>query len=206
MGSTPLRRPLNGPRRRAEEVIEAAAAVFAERGYHGASTQDIADRLGMRQASLYYYFPSKEAALEVVCLRGGEGYVEHALAAANGRGTPIDKLCAILRSHLRAMGESPAFSRAFLRERRFLPQEARRRVGRVARRYERIIEGVLEAGIAAGELRGDLDARLAMLGLLGMANAAVDWHDKKPGLTIERIADSFARLAVVGIAAKRGAG
>lgn len=51
-----------GPRRRAGEVLEAAAAVFAERGFHGASTQDIADRLGMRQASLYYYFTSKEAA------------------------------------------------------------------------------------------------------------------------------------------------
>ena len=38
--------------------------MFAERGYHGATTQDIADVLGIRQASLYYYFPSKEAALE----------------------------------------------------------------------------------------------------------------------------------------------
>jgi TetR/AcrR family transcriptional regulator, cholesterol catabolism regulator len=206
MASTPLRRPLNGPRRRTDEVIEAAAAVFAEQGYHGASTQDIADRLGMRQASLYYYFPSKEAALEAVCLRGGEGYVEHALAAANGSGSAIDKLGAILRSHLRAMGENPAFSRAFLRERRFLPQEARRRIGRVARRYERIIESVLEAGIECGELRNDLDPRLAMLGLLGMANAAVDWHDRKPGLTIERIADGFVRLAVDGIAARQGAG
>jgi TetR/AcrR family transcriptional regulator, cholesterol catabolism regulator len=178
--------------------------VFAARGYHGASTQDIADRLGMRQASLYYYFPSKEAALELVCLRGVEGYVEHALAAANGPGTAIDKLAAILGSHLSAMSEHAAFSRAFLRERRFLPPAARRRIGRVARRYERIVEGVLEAGIAAGELRADLDPKLAMLGILGMVNAAVDWHDKKPGLTAGRIAAGFTRLAVAGIAAKRG--
>ena len=40
------------------------AAVFAEKGFHGASTQDIANRLGINQAALYYYFPSKEAALE----------------------------------------------------------------------------------------------------------------------------------------------
>ena len=50
--------------RRADEIIDAAARVFAERGYHGTTTQAIADVLGMRQASLYYYFPSKEAALE----------------------------------------------------------------------------------------------------------------------------------------------
>ena len=48
--------------RRADEIIDAAARVFAERGYHGTTTQAIADVLGMRQASLYYYFPSKEAA------------------------------------------------------------------------------------------------------------------------------------------------
>jgi AcrR family transcriptional regulator len=41
--------------RRLSEITDAAAKVFARRGYHGASTQDIADVLGMRQASLYYY-------------------------------------------------------------------------------------------------------------------------------------------------------
>ena len=46
-------------RRRAPQIIEAAARVFAERGFHGATTQDIADVLGIRQASLYYYFSSK---------------------------------------------------------------------------------------------------------------------------------------------------
>ena len=49
--------------RRRREVLDAAATAFAEKGYLGASIKDIADRLGVRQASLYYYFPSKEAAL-----------------------------------------------------------------------------------------------------------------------------------------------
>ena len=64
--------------RRADEIIDAAARMFAERGYHGTTTQAIADVLGMRQASLYYYFPSKEAALEEVCARGTDGFVEGA--------------------------------------------------------------------------------------------------------------------------------
>ena len=51
------RRARSSSRRRAPEMIEAAARVFAERGFHGATTQDIADVLGIRQASLYYYFP-----------------------------------------------------------------------------------------------------------------------------------------------------
>src|SRR5882672_5259394 len=71
--------------RRSPEIIEAAARVFAERGYHGATTQDIADVLNIRQASLYYYFPSKEGALELVCMQGVEGFVEAAKSIAAGQ-------------------------------------------------------------------------------------------------------------------------
>ena len=69
-------------RRRAPQIIEAAARVFAERGFHGATTQDIANVLGIKQASLYYYFSSKETALELVCLKGVEGFFDAAKAIA----------------------------------------------------------------------------------------------------------------------------
>src|SRR5262249_54543962 len=52
---------------RFHEVLDAAAVAFAEKGYRGASTRDIAERLGIRAASLYYYLPSKEAALFAIC-------------------------------------------------------------------------------------------------------------------------------------------
>src|SRR5712671_4810006 len=87
-------------RRRAPEIIEAAARVFAERGFHGATTQDIADVLGIRQASLYYYFPSKEGALELVCLKGVEGFFESAKAIARGPGSARERLGRLIRSHL----------------------------------------------------------------------------------------------------------
>src|SRR6195256_302222 len=100
MSVVTLRSPRRSPRRRAPEIIEAAARVFAERGFHGATTQDIADVLGIRQASLYYYFPSKEGALELVCLQGVAGYVEAAKAIAAGPGPATDKIPRRLRSHL----------------------------------------------------------------------------------------------------------
>src|ERR1043165_6545784 len=90
-----LRRTGSRPRRthrRSPEIAEAAAEVFAELGYHGATTQKIADVLRIRQASLYYYFPSKEAALERVCLQGVAGYYETAKAIASGPGTPAERL------------------------------------------------------------------------------------------------------------------
>jgi AcrR family transcriptional regulator len=186
-------------RRRTAEIIDAAAAVFAARGYDATSTQAIADVLGIRQASLYYYFPSKEAALEQVCLRGVEGFVEQAAATAALDEAAPEKVRGLILGHLGPMRDRQAYVRVFLRDRHRLPDESRRRVGRVSRRYERIIQGVLEAGVRAGELRADLDCRLATLALLGMCNAAVDWYGVEPGATIERIADEFGRLVLDGL-------
>jgi AcrR family transcriptional regulator len=192
-----------GPRRRADAVLEAAAEVFAALGYHGASTQDVADRLGMRQASLYYYFASKEAALEEVCLRGVGDFLERAQEVAKAKGSATEKLVEIIRRHLKPVEDRPAFVRCFIRERRFLPKESRRRIGRLARRYEKTLQDVIETGIEAGELRSNLDPRLATLAVLGMCNATVDWYGKEPGASMARVAENFARIVVGGMAAAR---
>jgi AcrR family transcriptional regulator len=181
-------------RRRADEMVAAAAKVFAARGYHGASTQDIADVLGIRQASLYYYFESKEAALEAVCADGVEDYALRALAILRGPGNAADKVAQLVIQHLAPMRERLDFTLAFLRERRFLPEPARKRIRAIERRYERIIERVIGEGIANGEFRADLDARMATLALLGLGNSAALWYGREPGATHERIVESYVDL------------
>jgi TetR/AcrR family transcriptional regulator, cholesterol catabolism regulator len=195
------RRSAPAPKRRAAEIVAAAAKVFAERGYHGATTQDIADVLGIRQASLYYYFPSKEAALEQVCMDGTAGYVAGAAAIERGPGSAGEKLAQLVHNHVELWRTRADFARVFLRERPNLPKAVRHRIGSQARRYERIFEHVLAAGIAAGEFRRDLDARLTALAVIGMCNSATAWYGIEPGATIERIAADFARLLIEGIAA-----
>src|SRR6266700_4912682 len=173
-------------RRRAPEIIDAAARVFAERGFHGATTQDIADVLGIRQASLYYYFASKEAALELVCLKGVEGFFEAAKAIASGPGKPGERLIRLVESHLSPLVDRSDFVRVFLNERQHLPAESRRRVGKLSRGLERVFEDVLKEGVRRGEFRPDLDTRLAVLGILGMANAAANWY-RNEGVAIDRL-------------------
>jgi AcrR family transcriptional regulator len=192
-----------GPRRRAEEVLEAAASVFAEMGFHGASTQDIADRLGMRQASLYYYFTSKEAALEQVCQRGIEHIIDASERIAGGPGGATERMANIMRRHIEPLSDNCASLRAYLHEVRFLPKEARRRIGKLARRYERVFEGLIEEGIAAGELRGDVDVHVATDAILGMCNAAAHWPGKEPSGSMRHVAEELIRLVLRGIASER---
>jgi AcrR family transcriptional regulator len=183
-------------RRRLSEVIDAAAKVFARRGYHGASTQDIADVLGIRQASLYYYFESKEAALETVCANGVEDYAVRAQRVLKGNETSSQKVAQLVFHHLAPMAERLDYTVVFLRERRFLPPPARKRIRAIEQRYERIIQRIIDQGVASGEFRADLDTRLATLALLGLGNSAALWFGREPGVTLERITQSYVDLLV----------
>jgi TetR/AcrR family transcriptional regulator, cholesterol catabolism regulator len=191
--------------RRADEIADAAARVFAERGYHGTTTQAIADVLGMRQASLYYYFPSKEAALEEVCARGTDGFVESAERVMQQDLPPLDKLTLLIASHLAPIETMRDYVKVFINERRYLPDASRRRVGRKSRRIERIFEHVIQAGIDDGSIKPGTDAHLAMLAILGMCNAVINWRASDQGTDTRRIAAGLAGLVVDGLAAFEGA-
>ena len=152
--------------------------------------------LGIRQASLYY-FPSKEGALEVVCLKGVEGFFEAAKAIAAGPGSAANRWARHC-SHLSPLLDRSDFVKVFLNERQYLPTESRRRIGKWSRALERVFEDVLREGVRKGEFRSDIDTRLTTLAILGMTNAVASWYAKEE-LPIAHISGEFARLVVEGI-------
>ncbi len=191
-------------RKRAHEIVDAAARVFAEKGFHGTSTHHIAEELGLRQASLYYYFTSKEAALEQVCAHGVDGFVEAAEAISQSEGSPAEKIERLIQAHLTPMETRRDYVRVFLNERRYLPSASRKRIGRAGRRLERIFQSVIESGIADGTFRPDIDARTATLALLGMCNAVINWNPAEPGAGAEHLTREFAGIVLSGMGLRAG--
>ena len=184
--------------RRTAEIMDAAARVFATKGFHGATTRDIADVLGIRQASLYHYFPSKEIALETVCVIGAEGFYERAKHIAEGQGKAAGKLEALVRSHTEPLIDRADYVRVFLNQRQFLPSTSRRKVGRWSRGLERLFEQVIAEGIREGSFRKGIDPRLATLALLGSLNAVPAWNVKE-GRSVDEIALGLTKLALGGL-------
>lgn len=184
--------------RRSGEIIEAAAQIFAQRGYHGATTQDIADVLKIRQASLYYYFPSKEVALELVCMRGVEGFYETEKAIADGPGTATERLSGLVRAHISPLLDRSNFVKVFLTQRQFLPAHSRRKVGKVSRGIEQIFEAILKEGQRNGEFRPDLNPRLVTLSMLSILNGCAAWYTREQ-VSIERIGGELIALVLRGI-------
>ena len=203
MAKPARRNDVEGKRaRRRRQVIDAAAAVFAEKGYHGASTRDIAERLRMQQGSLYYYFPSKDAALEEVCRAGVADFVEGLERIVAGPGPAERKIRAAVANHLEPFGERPDYVRTFLFDRHALSREARREVGALSRRYEALLEQLFRDGVASGAFRPDLDGRVATLAFIGACNMAAMRYRPSEKLSLDRMIAGFADLILDGVAVR----
>lgn len=156
--------------RRRQAILDAAAQVFAERGYFNATMKDIADRLGMRPASLYHYFPSKETALEAMCRVSAVEFCEQlrAIIARGGPATAMVRagMLAHLTSDRRAYVENFAYSR------RNLPAGVVKELNALARAYRQLWKKIFLHGAERGEWRSDLDVDVAADAVLALCNSA----------------------------------
>jgi AcrR family transcriptional regulator len=188
------------------QAILAAASVFSEKGFHGATTKDIAERLGIKQGSLYYYFSSKEEALEEVCLFGIRDYVQRMdQIAANDQ--PFEaKLIAILTSHLSSYRERNEALKVHNDERLYLPPEKRTRLKELGTHYREKLEAIFEEGVSDGTLRKSLDCHFAAQSVIGICNAWGDIIVRDPGLDMFAVIQKCSDLLLDGFRERPGAG
>ncbi len=189
---------------RYREVLDAAAIAFAEKGYLGASTRDIAESLGIRAASLYYYLPSKEAALLAICKLGVLDFIDN-LRDIIARSEPApEKLRAAITNHLMPLRSHPAadYVRVFVLHRHELPSGSRQEVGRLAHTYRELIGQIFADGIKFGEFASDLNPELATLGLLGLCNSVIAARSLPPTSTIDDLIAEYSRIFIHGVIAQ----
>ncbi len=102
---------------RQEEILEAAARLFAEHGYADGDTQALADTLGVGKGTLYRYFPSKEALFLAAVDRLMRQLVEHVQAAAAPAADPLERVGVAVRAFLSFCAERPEFVELLIQER-----------------------------------------------------------------------------------------
>ena len=155
--------------KRRESILEAAAAVFSEKGFHAATVEEIAARAGIGKSTVYEYFESKEDLFREVFRQGMENY----LAAMRGRlkqpCTVRDVLTAVAAAHFNFIAENRHLARIFSDEVRLPLPQTREWLRQLRERKLAMVAGLIEQGAAEGEFR-QVDARLAaevFLGALG---------------------------------------
>lgn len=152
-------------------AIEAAAQAFAEKGFHGATTHDIAAEMGIKQGSLYYYFKSKEQALQEVCEYGFENYVQQ-MEKICAKAQPFEaKMQMIITSHLTTYRQKNNAMKVHNDQRLYLPKERRQRLKELGTRYRQMLENTLQEGVQADTIRADIDTHFVAYSIIGMCNS-----------------------------------
>lgn len=165
-------------------LLDAAAAVLAEKGFAGTRLTDIAERAQIQAPAIYYYYPSREHLIEAVVRSGAasmRAYLERTLDGLPAAATPTDRIAAAVEAHLRHELELSDYARAVVRNANQIPDEFRRAAITEIGGYYEIWRGLIEDMRVAGQLRADVDPSVGRMIVLGSLNWTVEWWDAERG-------------------------
>lgn len=185
-------------------ILHACVEHFAESGYAGTSVRDIAASVGIKSASLYKSFASKQAMLDALSHLGHTEFGRRQVAALlNAGDDPRDQLVAGVRALVEITCDYPRLSRIVNSEVRNLSPGGFQRDQFAREQSAQLFQQVLERGHTRGLfLVPDPSAVTVLMWGLGVALAG--WFPYAIGVTVEQLADSYSEIAlrVVGAVAR----
>ena len=195
----PITSRMSGDARRAQ-IREVAADLFDRSGYRDTSMDRIAEEVGIKKASLYYYFPSKDRLLiemhdEMIELI----IASHEARMEAGTATASDLLRGMMTDIISLQETHPGSLRVFFEHFKEIPEPERTRVTERRAVYERYLREQLQRGMDEGEFKS-LDIRFATFAILGMANWSYQWFRPGGTATAEQVAAAFWTMLSEGIA------
>ncbi|RBO93796.1 TetR/AcrR family transcriptional regulator [Nocardia puris] len=182
-------------------ILDAALELFAERGFHGTGVAEIGDRADVQRGALYYHIGSKEELLWQILRDYTVLVLDDAERIADGPGDPVDKLRALIRSHVRLIIRHRREVAVQLRDVGALTGERAAELQDLRDRVQRAWQRVLDAGHAAGVLR--TADHVVTNSLLGMLNSVTLWYRPHGGRTPDEIADILLATVLDGVATDR---
>jgi AcrR family transcriptional regulator len=181
-----------------DDILDAAAQVFRQKGFHGASMSDIAEAVNLQKASLYHHVASKQEILLDLLERALQMLSER-IAAISTQPVPADqKLRQMIRVYLQSLAENPDLSSVLLFEHRSLDKKSHARHVPHRDRFEGLWRDVVNEGLQTG-LFSCPDAALTVRALMGVLNWTLTWYQPDGQLSIELIADRYADLLFNGL-------
>jgi AcrR family transcriptional regulator len=184
-----------------DSILDAAAQVFRQKGFHGASMTDIAEAVNLQKASLYHHVSSKQEIL-LALLERALGMLTDHIAAITSLDLPIDeKMRRMIRAYLQALSEYPDLSAVLLFEHRSLDRKSHARHVPHRDRFEGLWRDVINQGMRE-KLFACPDSGMAVRALMGTMNWTLTWYRPEGPLSMEKIADQYADLFLNGLLKK----
>jgi AcrR family transcriptional regulator len=191
------------PRRRQQEIVEAAARVFHEKGYESTSIQDIADAVGILKGSLYYDITSKEDLLFEIIQSVHEEALKNLERTAAVEGDALQKIRAFVVVHFTHNAHNLVKMAVFFQDFRSLNGERRELIVQERDIYDNFLRDLIRQGQDEGTVCPDIEPKLAAITVLGMMNWLYHWYQPGGELSATDIANAYGDFVVAGLACDR---
>jgi AcrR family transcriptional regulator len=203
MTETPQARRIIQRRPREErvaEIVAAASAVFAERGYDAAPVAEIAERAGLSEAAIFKFFASKRALVESVIEAWYSGLIADIGARMAAVTSPDARLRFLIRRHLTAVKADPGLCRLVFRELRSAETYHGSDLHALNRRYSAFVVDAVRDGQASGLFRTDLAPTLVRDMLFGgLEHHVWDFLGGRRDLDVAEVALGAAELLLTAL-------
>lgn len=179
-------------------IQAAATRLFSERGYAGATMREIAKSVGLLPGSLYAHISSKEELLQGIAETG----IDHFLTASSALDPTLpvpERMRLAIRAHVVVVAENPQRTRVVFHEWRFLSRDKQQAIIRKRARYEAIFTTLIREGIETGVFSPRLDARIAVMEVLGALNWTAEWLRADGARSADSIGDEIAEIVLRGL-------
>jgi AcrR family transcriptional regulator len=161
-------------------LLLSALDAFLVRGFHAATTREIAERAGMSSAAVYVHWKAKHDLLFEISRIGHQAVldvVEQALEQASG--DPVERVQAFVSAFATWHAENHALARVIQYEFGNLPRRQFRRIVEIRDRFEELMRDELAAGVAAGAFDVE-DLEGTMLAVLSLCIDLARWYHPSP--------------------------
>ena len=179
-------------------ILGHAAAVFADRGFEGASIRDISRASGVSLAGLYYYFESKQELLYIIQYQVFKDVLESLDRRLMGIEMPEERLEKFVQNHVEYFLAHPAQMKVLSHEEAALAEPYRQRIAALKRRYYQVGRDIF-AELARRRPAPPLNPRVAVLSLYGMMNWIYQWHNLKVDPGAEELARMISEIFLRGV-------
>jgi AcrR family transcriptional regulator len=188
---------VHGSGSRRQQILEVAAPLFADRGYHGVSIDDLGSALGITGPALYRYFGSKDAVLAALLVGISRSLLFGGQARVGAEGDPAEVLASLVEWHVSFALENPALITVQSRDLASLTGPQQRTVRRLQRQYVEIWVGAIRA---LNRSVDDATARAAAHAVFGLINSTP--HSARLDRSaMSALLQEMATSAVAGVAA-----
>lgn len=154
-----------------QRILQAAAHLFAHRGYGSTSVREVVERAGVTKPTLYYWFENKEA-LYVECVHWKfDEIIPLIRNAVEGEGTVQERLVRFIQHYVeKAMEDIDGVRLALTATNPSFEKRPEIDLLTFHSRYFAPLAALIEEGVSCGTFRKDLDPKLAVVMLLGPAS------------------------------------